>query len=74
MLHLIEPLGFSLADKYMKRAGLDYWYLMELHTWPSLTEFLQANREARMYFASTKAPRGYHEVSYRDGDFILFGC
>ena len=74
VLHLIEPLGFSLSDRYLKRAGLDYWHLMELHTWPSLTEFLQAKQGVRMHFASTKAPRGYHEAEYRDGDYILFGC
>lgn len=74
MLHLIEPLGFSLSDKYLKRAGLDYWGLMTYHTWPDLGSFLQAHPGARMHFASTKAPRGYHEASYRDGDFIVFGC
>lgn len=47
---------------------------MELHTWPSLTEFLQAKQGERMHFASTKAPRGYHEAAFQDGDYILFGC
>ena len=74
VLHLIEPLGFSLADKYLKRAGLDYWGLMTYHVWPSLQEFLQAHPDARMHFANTKAPRGYHEAAYRDGDFLVFGC
>lgn len=73
-LHLIEPLGFSLADKYLKRAGLDYWRLMTYHTWPDMETFLAAHPGARMHFASTKAPRGYHEAEYRDGDFLVFGC
>ena len=74
MLHLIEPLGFQLADKYLKRAGLDYWRLMTYRTWPSLEAFLEANAGARMHFASTKAPRGYHQAEYQDGDFLIFGC
>lgn len=74
VLHLIEPLGFSLSDKYLKRAGLDYWYLMEYHVYPSLEGFLQKHSGARMHFASTKAPRGYHQAQYQDGDFLVFGC
>ena len=74
MLHLIEPLGFQLADKYLKRAGLDYWHLMRYQVWPSLEDFLRAHPDARMHFASTKAPRGYHQAEYRDGDFLVFGC
>ncbi len=74
VLHLIEPLGFSLADKYLKRAGLDYWSLMTYHRWPDLGSFLQAHPGARMHFASTKAPRGYHQAEYQDGDFLVFGC
>ena len=74
VLHLIEPLGFSLADKYLKRAGLDYWNLMTYRVWPSMEAFLAAHPDAQMHFASTKAPRGYHEAEYRDGDFLVFGC
>ncbi|MDD6049762.1 MAG: tRNA (uridine(34)/cytosine(34)/5-carboxymethylaminomethyluridine(34)-2'-O)-methyltransferase TrmL [Clostridiales bacterium] len=73
-LHLIEPLGFSLEDKYLKRAGLDYWHLMTYHVWPDMERFLAAHPGARMHFASTKAPRGYHEAEYQDGDFLVFGC
>ncbi len=74
VLHLIEPLGFSLADKYLKRAGLDYWSLMSYRVWPDMETFLTAHPHARMHFASTKAPRGYHEATYQDGDFLVFGC
>lgn len=74
VLHLIEPLGFSLSDKYLKRAGLDYWHLMEMHTYSGLEEFFRAHPNARMHFASTKAPRGYTEANYREDDFLVFGC
>lgn len=73
-LHLIEPLGFSLSDKYLKRAGLDYWGLMTYHVYPNLEDFLQKHPGARMHFASTKAPRSYCEAQYQDGDFLVFGC
>lgn len=73
-LHLIEPLGFSLADKYLKRAGLDYWGLMEYHVYPDLEDFLRRHPDARMHFASTKAPRTHREATYQDGDFLVFGC
>ena len=74
VLHLIEPLGFSLSDKYLKRAGLDYWHLMTYHVYKDMEDFLTKHPNARMHFASTKAPRGYHEAFYQDGDFIVFGC
>lgn len=74
VLHLIGPLGFSLSDKYLKRAGLDYWHLMTYHVYDGMEDFLTKNPGARMHFASTKAPRGYHEAEYRDGDYLVFGC
>ncbi len=74
VLHLVEPLGFSLADKYLKRAGLDYWHLMEYYTYPGLEAFFRAHPKGRMHFASTKAPRSHVEARYQDGDFLVFGC
>ena len=74
VLHLIEPLGFSLDDRYLKRAGLDYWHLMKYYVYPDLETFLQQHADARMFFASTKSPSAYHEAEYRDGDYIFFGC
>ena len=74
VLHLIEPLGFELSDKYLKRAGLDYWNLMTYRTYPDMETFLREHAGARMHFASTKAPRSYHEATYQDGDFLVFGC
>lgn len=73
-LHLIEPLGFQLSDKYLKRAGLDYWHMMELHVHPDFDTMMQEYPEAVYHFATTKAPRSYHEVRYGKNDFIVFGC
>ncbi len=73
VLHLIEPLGFSLTDRYLKRAGLDYWYLMEYHVYRDLADFMNQHPDIRAHYATTKAPRGYHEAEYRDGDFLFFG-
>lgn len=72
-LHLIKPLGFSLADKYLKRAGLDYWNLMTYTVYESFEDFLQKNPGANCYFASTKAARSYCEVQYGEDDFLVFG-
>ena len=71
-LHLIKPLGFSLADKYLKRAGLDYWHMMEYHVHESFEDLLSLYPDAKMYFLSTKAPRGYTEISYCENDFLVF--
>ena len=73
-LHLIKPLGFSLADKYLKRAGLDYWHMMQYHVYENFEELLSRYPDARMHFLSTKAPRSYTEVSYEENDFLVFGC
>ena len=74
VLHLIEPLGFSLSDRYLKRAGLDYWHLMEYHVYHDPEDFYRQHPGVRAYYATTKAPRGYHEAEYRDGDYLFFGC
>ena len=73
-LHLIEPLGFSLEDKYLKRAGLDYWKMMEYHIHPSFEAFLSTFPKANFHFLTTKAPRGYTECSFSKDDFLVFGC
>lgn len=74
ILHLIKPLGFELSDKYLKRAGLDYWHLMELHVHEDFDALMHSYPEARYHFATTKAPRAYHEVAYEVDDFLVFGC
>ncbi len=72
-LHLIEPLGFSIDDKALKRAGLDYWKRLDLVVWKSLESFLEANDCSRCFFATTKSEKPYFRVRYQRGDFLLFG-
>jgi len=73
VLHLIKPLGFSLDDKYMRRAGLDYWFMTELHVYENWQEFCEKHPDARMFFASTKSRMAHSQAQYRDGDFLVFG-
>ena len=73
MLHLIKPLGFELSDKYLKRAGLDYWHMMTLEVHESWEDFLSKYPDARLHYATTKAPRDYCGAQYMDGDFLVFG-
>ena len=72
-LHLIKPLGFSLEDKYLKRAGLDYWFLMKYTVYESFQDFLEKNKDANLYYATTKAPRDYASVEYQENDYLVFG-
>lgn len=72
-LHLIEPLGFSLNEKALKRAGMDYWKDLDVTTYINFDEFLQKNPNAKIYMATTKAKHIYTEVSYGPNDFIMFG-
>lgn len=73
MLHLIKPLGFEISDKYLKRAGLDYWHLMTLEIHESWADFVEKYPEARLHYATTKAPHDYCSVEFHDGDFLVFG-
>lgn len=73
MLHLIKPLGFELSDKYLKRAGLDYWHMMTLEVHESWEDFLLKYPGAHLHYATTKAPRDYCGARYMDGDFLVFG-
>ena len=73
MLHLVEPLGFSLEDKYLKRAGLDYWHTLDITYHDSFAELEAAYPEARFFLLSTHATKSYADVSYQDGDFLVFG-
>ena len=71
-LHLVEPLGFKIDDRQLKRAGLDYWHLLDVRLYKGLDDFFASN-PGRRFFASTKAGVCYAEAEYRDGDSILFG-
>ena len=72
-LHLVKPLGFDISDKALKRAGLDYWYLLDVRLYDSLEVFLDAHRQDRLWLLSTKAPRSYTEAQFRDGDYLVLG-
>ena len=74
VLHLIRPLGFELTDRYLKRAGLDYWNLLKYNIYDNPEDFFQVHPVAQCHFATTKAPKGYHEAVYHDGDYLFFGC
>lgn len=72
-LHLVGKLGFSLDDKQMKRAGLDYWPAVKLKCWESLEELQQAHPDSRYWYMSKKASRNYSQVRFAKGDFLVFG-
>ena len=74
VLHLVDPLGFSLEDKYLKRAGLDYWQFLDLHRHRDWDDFLAAKEDgARMLFFSTHGERSYFDERYVPGDYLVFG-
>lgn len=72
-LHLIRPLGFSVDDTHLKRAGLDYWHLVDISYYDSYEELVEKYPDNNFYLASTKAKKKYTDVEYKDGDFIVFG-
>ena len=72
-LHLIRPLGFDISEKAVRRAGLDYWNLVEVIDYENLDDFFSRNPAVRMWCLSTKAPRCYAEADFRDGDYLFFG-
>lgn len=72
-LHLVEPMGFKVDDKKLKRAGLDYWYLLDITYYKSTEDFFEKNRDGKFYFFTTKARTIYSDVSYPDGAFLVFG-
>ncbi|NLB17991.1 MAG: tRNA (uridine(34)/cytosine(34)/5-carboxymethylaminomethyluridine(34)-2'-O)-methyltransferase TrmL [Syntrophomonadaceae bacterium] len=73
VLHLVRPLGFSLEDRYLKRAGLDYWKHVRVVEWNSFEELVRSNPEGRFWLATTKCNNGYSEVTYDYDDFLVFG-
>ncbi len=72
-LHLIKPLGFSLDEKHLKRAGLDYWPLLDIEIHESYEALREKYSHGRFYFSTTKGKNFYHEVEFKEGDFIVFG-
>ena len=72
-LHLIEPLGFRLNDKTLKRAGMDYWADLDVTRYDDFNDFMERNPGAKIYMATTKAPNVYTEVNYEPDCYIMFG-
>lgn len=72
-LHLIEPLGFRLDEKAIKRAGMDYWQDLDIKTYINYADFLNKNPGAKIWYATTKCEKGYSDVSFSEDDFIMFG-
>jgi len=72
-LHLVGPLGFSIDDRQLKRAGLDYWDEVDVREWSNLDELRRANASARFFYLTTKVTQPYFEKSFRPGDFLVFG-
>ena len=73
-LHLIEPLGFTIDDKQLARAGMDYWKLVQWHRWPNWSHFVATHpADARFWFIESDGPRHYAEVAYAPNDYLVFG-
>jgi len=74
-LHLVEPLGFDISEKAVKRAGLDYWHLVDLHVWPNLDALFAAEKPEDIWLATSKGGRSYADpaVRFRDGCWLFFG-
>ncbi len=72
-LHLIKPLGFSIGDKHLKRAGMDYWQQVDVRTYENLQQFYQMNPEGQFYYFSKKMKRYYHEPQFRGTCYFIFG-
>lgn len=72
-LHIIKPTGFEITDKNLKRAGLDYWHLLDITYYENLDDFFANHPGASCYFSTTKAPQSYSDAVYRDGDYLMFG-
>ncbi len=72
-LHLVKPLGFEVSDKYLKRAGLDYWQYVDIKYWENFEELQAAFPQGRFFYFTTKALNCYTDIEYTDGDFLVFG-
>ena len=72
-LHLVGPMGFTIDDKKLKRAGLDYWHLLDITYYENLEEFFEKNKGGNFYYFSTKAPHRHTDLAYPDNCYLLFG-
>ena len=73
VLHLIDPLGFSLDEKHLRRAGMDYWQHLDLHRYTDWENFLELNPDATLHFFSTHGDTSFYDVKYYPGDYLVFG-
>ena len=72
-LHLVEPMGFTVDDKKLKRSGLDYWYLLDITYYKNLDDFFEKNKDGKFFYFSTKARHTYSELQYPDKAYLVFG-
>ena len=72
-LHLVRPLGFEVTDKYLKRAGLDYWHFVDISYYDGTDELFAKYPQGRFWFFSTKAAKTHSDIAYEEGDFLVFG-
>ena len=72
-LHIIEPMGFKIDDKKLKRAGLDYWHLLDITYYKNLDDFFERNEGGSFYYFSTKADKTYSDIEYPDNSYLFFG-
>lgn len=72
-LHLVRPLGFEISDRHLKRAGLDYWHLLDITYYENLDDFFEKNQGGSFYYFTSKAPNRYTDVAYPDGAYLVFG-
>ena len=72
-LHMVRPFGFEISDKYLKRAGLDYWHLVNISYYDSFAELQEKHKGARFFYFTTKGRHRHSDVQFQDGDFLVFG-
>ena len=73
-LHIIKPMGFEIDDKKLKRAGLDYWHLLDITYYESFEDFFEKNKDkGNIYYCTTKSSQNYCDISFSDGDYFVFG-
>ena len=72
-LHLIKPLGFDISDRAVKRAGLDYWHMVDIQVYENLEDFFEKNPQPELWLATTKAPRDYTQAEFKEDCWLMFG-
>lgn len=72
-LHIVKPMGFEIDDRKLKRAGLDYWHLLGVRYYENIEDFFDKTKGGRYYYSTTKAQHTYSDISFCNGDYILFG-